>query len=378
MNVDGRVRVLHILPSVQGYGAERQVIELLKLLCSKDIEPVLATIYEPPAGAREELPFNVVSAGRNGRRDVAFLGRLIDAIRAVQPHIVHTHTHVGKYWGRFAALAARVPRIVHTEHNPCDTRRTVVERLADVLLHRVTSRVITFFPEQGELLSRNEHLPAGKVGVIPNGLHLPEKESGPLEQRAAARAVMGIGAGAFAIMLVGRMEFQKNHVLALRAMAALPETVRDSCVLVLAGGGREEETLRSLARALNIAEQVRFLGYRNDVPALLPGVDLILMTSWFEGMPLALIEAMIAGVPILTTPWIGSAHMLGNGRYGLFADGYEPAGVAASILDAIAHPRMRKELARRARDYVYDQYGIDRMADAHKRLYLQLMRETAA
>ncbi len=375
MSVAAKVRVLHILPSVQGYGAERQIIELLKSLESDEVEPVLATIYEPPAGVRESLPFRVVSAARNGRRDVAFLGRLISAIRSVEPHIVHTHTHVGKYWGRLASVAAGVPCIVHTEHNPCDTRRNAVERIADRLLHRATSRVITFFAEQGECLSQFERLPPGKVVVIPNGLHLPADGVG---NRAGAREIMGLRDRDFGIMLVGRMEFQKNQMLALRALAALPEALRNVCVLSFAGGGRDETVLRGLARALDIEQRVRFLGYRNDVPALLAGADLMLMTSWFEGMPLALIEAMIAGVPILSTPWTGSADMLGNGRYGVLTCGYDPETVARSIADILEHPAMRQELSRRARAYVYEQFGIGRMIDAHRKLYVQLSAERAS
>lgn len=373
--MNGKIRVLHMLPSVQGYGAERQIMELLGSLGCADIEPALATIYDPPAEIRRRLPYHIVSASRRGRLDIAFIGRLIGAIRAVRPDIVHTHTHVGKYWGRLASVIAGVPRIVHTEHNPCDWRRNVVERFADTLLHRATSRVITFFAEQGQRLSESEGLPPGKVVVIPNGLHLPQRRPG---DREAARAAMGLRENDFGIMLVGRMEFQKNQMLALRAIAALPEDARARCVLAFAGGGRDEEALRESCAALNIAEHVRFLGYRNDVPALLAGADVVLMTSWFEGMPLALIEAMIAGVPIISTPWIGSCDMLGNGRYGFLTAGYEPQAVSASIVDVMEHPAVRSEVARRAQAYVYQQYGIERMIDAHRKLYLDLGREPAS
>lgn len=372
------VRVLHILPSVQGYGAERQIMELLKLLRCEQIDPALATVYEPRPEALESLPFRVFSAARKGRGDLGFFRRLIHVIRSAAPQIVHTHTHVGKYWGRMAALAAGVPHIVHTEHNPCDTRRNGAERIADAVLHRATSRVITFFPEQGEILSQNEHLPADKVAVIPNGLHLPPECQISGAARDEAREVLGLHRGQIAIMLVGRMEFQKNHALALHAIAALPQQLRSLCVLAFAGGGRDEEMLRGLARALSIEEQVRFLGYRSDVPKLLQGSDLVLMTSWFEGMPLALIEAMIAGVPIVSTPWTGSANMLGNGRFGFITEGYEPVHVAASIVFAMAHGAMRGDLARRAREHVYRQYGIARMIDAHRSLYLEIVRERAA
>ncbi len=363
-----KVRVLHILPSVRGYGAERLIVELLKYLPSDEVEAELLTIYEPPAHAREALPFNVFDAGRKDRRDRLFMCRLVREIRRCNPDIVHTHTHVGKYWGRVAALLAGTKQIVHTEHNPCDFRRTVMERVADWILHRVTARVVTFFREQGTALVERESLPKQKLVLIPNGLTLPQ----PTEDRAPARQRLGIRSDQFAIMTVGRMEYQKNHVLALRAFALLPESVRKRAVLFFAGSGKEEVVLRGLAFALHIGEQVRFLGCRNDVPELLAGADLLLMTSWFEGMPLTLLEAMLAGVPIVSTPWLGARNMLADGRYGFLTPGFEPAHVAAQIERTLAHPTVRREIAERARQHVTSTCDIRQMADAHRRMYLNL------
>lgn len=363
------VRVLHILPSIHGYGAERQVVELLKRLQDRDLEAALLTIYEPTSEQLAQLTVPVYTAGRRTRRDYTFLPRLVRAIRAYSPDIVHTHTHVGKYWGRFAAALAGTRTIVHTEHNPCDFRRTPFERLADLLLHLTTSRVVTFFREQGVCLSEFERFPQRKLAIIPNGLHLPESRIG---DRAAARAELGLGSDTFAVMVVGRMEFQKNQMLALLALAQIADEQRRALLMFFVGSGEDENLLRGLARALNVAERVRFLGFRPDVQNLLAGADLLLMTSWFEGMPLALLEAMIAGVPIVSTPWIGARNMLGDGRFGFLVDDYEASRVAKEVVRAMHHPCVRREIAERAQRHVYEQYGIARMVDAHRTLYRSL------
>ncbi len=344
------------------------IVELLEQLPSSQIDAALLTIYEPPPGTRESLPFPIFHAGRKGRGDRLFLWRLVREIRRIQPDIVHTHTHVGKYWGRVAALLAGTKVIVHTEHNPCDFRRTKFERIADWLLHRVTSRVITFFREQGTALIDFESLPKEKLVLIPNGLALAPSTG----DRAAARERLQIGPQPFAIMTIGRMEYQKNHILALRAFAETPEEIRNQSLLLFAGTGEEEDVLRGLAHALHIAERVRFLGYRNDVESLLAGVDLVLMTSWFEGMPLTLLEAMIAGVPIVSTPWLGARSMLADGRYGFLTPGFDAQEVAAEIQRAFKHARMRDEVAERARKHVFDAYDIEHMVTAHRNLYLQV------
>ena len=290
------------------------------------------------------------------------------AIRRFKPDIVHTHTHVGKYWGRFAAVLAGARCIVHTEHNPCDVRRTRVERVADWLLHRTTARVVTFFSEQVAALSRQERLPPGKMLAIQNGVTLVDGHA----DRAVARERLALRDDEFAIVLVGRMEYQKNHALALRAFSALEPATRERSVLLFVGAGENEPVLRDLAAGLGIASRVRFLGYRTDVASILPGADVLLMSSWFEGMPLALIEAMLAKVPIVTTPWMGASDMLDRGNYGLIAAGFAPEDVAAAIERAHANPELRRALAERAERHARQAYDIRRTADAHRKMYLRL------
>lgn len=361
------LRVVHILPSIQGYGAERQIVELCRNLPSRDVDVALLTIYEPPESAKNELPFPVSHAGRRSRSDFAFFLRLVREIKRLAPDIVHTHTHVGRYWGRCAAILAGTPVIVHTEHNPCDPRSTVLERMADRLLHRATSRVVTFFREQGARFSAVERLPPEKTVIIPNGLELP-----PEGDRATGRALLGVGAEQFAVMHVGRMEFQKNQILALRALSVLPEEIRNRTVFFFVGAGSEEMMVRGLSRALGVAEHVRFFGYRSDVRELLAGADLLLMTSWFEGMPLALIEAMVAGVPIVSTPWMGARDMLSDGYCGFICAGYEPVHVAAEIVRALTRPAARLTVVDHARRQAREKYGIAQMVEAHRTLYREL------
>ncbi len=363
------VRVLHILPSVHGYGAERLVVELLKHLAPQGLEVALLTIYEPPVPSGNGLPFRHLTAGRRNRRDRTFLWKVVREIRRFRPHIVHTHTHVGKYWGRIAAVCAGVPCIVHTEHNPCDSRRSSVETIVDRLLQPATSRFITFFQEQSQHLGSFEHIPSSKLVVIPNGLAPPDKSA---DDRQQVRERLGIRPDQFAIIVVGRMEYQKNHELALYALAELEPEVKAKTLLLFAGAGKNELALRKLVAVLRLDDCVRFLGYRSDVPQLLPGVDLLLMTSRFEGMPLALVEAMLAEVPVASTPWLGARDMLGDGRFGFIADGFTGADVAVQIQFAARHPELCKAVASRASDHARKAYDIDRMADSHRRLYAQL------
>ena len=365
-----KIRVLHIVPTLGGYGAEHMIVELLRVLSSPSIDAALLTIYEPTPEELAGLPFRVLHAGRKSRGDRFFLGRLVKQIRAFAPDIVHTHTRGGKYWGRAAARLAGVSQIVYTEHNPCDVRRTWLERAGDLVLHPITKCVVTFFAEQGTALGQREHVPEKKLVIIPNGL--PDGEAAVDADRAETRKALALEDTQFAIFVIARLHFQKNQVLVLRSLAEMREADRERAIVFFVGSGEDEGLLRSLARDLSVDDRVRFLGYRRDVPVLLAAADAILMTSWFEGMPISLLEAMIAGVPIVTTPWVGARNMLADGEYGFLTTGYEAAHVAREIERVMNDPGARREIATRAQRFVHEEYAIERMADAHRALYERL------
>jgi glycosyltransferase involved in cell wall biosynthesis len=363
------LRVLHVLQYTHGYGAERQVAQLLPGLKAVGFDVGVLTVYSS-AGEGSELPeYPVIDAARKTRRDFTFVRRLLAGVHAFRPDIVHTHTLSGRYWGRFAAAAAGTRAIVHTEHNPCDPRRSIWQRLADQALSRYTTRFVTFFPEQGATTARNGSVGEEKIAIIPNGLDF-ERMREP--DRFGARRALELSNEEFCIAVVGRLHYQKNHELALRAIAAIPERERQTLTMIFFGAGALEAELRALAVSLRVADRIRFLGYRADAAELLAGVDLLLMTSRFEGMPLTLLEAMYARVPIVTTPWVGSRSMLRGGEYGRITHGWSPEDVAAEVAIARAERSRNGERVSRIREDAMSEFSLARMVSAHARLYTAL------
>lgn len=367
------LRVLHILQYMYGYGAERQIAKLLSRIQSADVEVGVLTVYAQSSEGREAFDFPVTSAGRRVRRDYGFIPNLIRGVQAFHPDIVHTHTLSGKYWGRMAAVACGVRNIVHTEHNPCDHQQSLAQNVASRILNRQTSRIITFFPEQGAFLSRREGVERQKLAIIPNGLDFEK----PPAAANRSRELLGVKDDEYLVMTVGRLTYQKHPQLAIQTVAALPLRDRSRVVLCFAGTGDLEPELRALAQSLNVADRIRFLGYRADVSSLLAGSDLLLMTSRYEGMPLTLIEAMRAGTPILTTPWLGSSTMLGGGKYGRVADGDDPEELASWIVATRTHRAATTRMTALARAYAESAYALDRMVQAHRRLYEELVETSA-
>ncbi|HEV3153364.1 MAG TPA: glycosyltransferase family 4 protein [Candidatus Baltobacteraceae bacterium] len=365
-----RLRVLHVLAALRGYGAERVVMDLLPELQSESTLAAGLTIYSSQVEEddRKSLPFEIYEAGRQNRGDYLFLHRIVKAIRGFAPDVVHAHTHVGKYWGVIGSALARTPHIVYTEHRPCDPRRSLLDRIADRPVQNLMQRVVTFFPAQRTFLSKRDSIAQSKIATIANGLPSGSFCGG---DAAEGRRRLGLSRSELGVLLVGRLGYPKNQQLALRALAALDPALRRRVRLIFAGGG-ENEPLVKLAHELEVVERVSFLGYRSDLAQLMAGCDVLLMTSLCEGMPLTLIESMLMGIPVVTTPWIGASEMLGDGRFGLITPGWKPENVAESLERALTRDRLNEMLVQRARSFAASEYAVSKMARAHEKLYAEL------
>ena len=373
------MRVLHVITALSGGGAERFVASLTPAL-SEHLTRCGVLVVNPvaiPGPLAHAAKLDVLEINRRGRYDASFLGRMISAMRAWRPDVVHTHMFHGTYWGRVAALAAGAPAIVRTEHLPCDPQARVRgTAFADRILNSATAAIVTFFPEQGRFLARYEHFAEAKLAIIPNGIvHAPAPtRAQALEARRGLRA----DADAFVIVVLGNLHRHKNQTLAIDAVAELDAAHRRRVRLYFLGDGIDRPKLMSHVNERALREHVVFLGFRNDVAQLLPAADLLLMPSLSEGMPLALLEAMSAGVPALSTPWRGVRDMLRGGELGTIADDFAPTTIARSIRAIMDDPERARQTARKAQAVARVDYDIARTAARHVRLYESLVRRLSA
>lgn len=373
MHDSKRLRVLHIITSLTGGGAERFVTHLAPQLAPNLSRCGVMTIYPtaiPDAVATSDV--DVLQISRKGRFEAAFLPRMVASIRAWRPDVVHTHMKGGTYWGRLTALLAGVPAIVRTEHLPCDVEdRIRGTALADRFLNANTTSIVTFFREQAEFLARYEGFAPSKIAVIPNGIkHAPPPNASAIVE---GRNRLGIQPGFFSMVVLGNLHRHKNQQLALRAFAAMDADRRRRSHLYFLGEGSDRAKLTAMARDLDLHEHVTFLGFRNDVARLLPGADLALVPSTSEGMPLAMIEEMSAGVPIVSTPWLGAKEMLANGDLGLIAQDWTPESLASCMERVFDERGAFREKARAVQTYVREEYDIDVTAQRHLELYERLL-----
>ena len=286
--------------------------------------------------------------------------------------LIHAHQYTPFFYALAARLLYRRPPVLFTEHGRWlpdypRRKRIVFNRL---LLQR-RDHVLGVGEALRQALIVNEGIPARRVGVIYNGIDLGP-HAAPPEDRSGVRREMQVRDEDFVVIQVARLVPIKDHLTALRAVqrvaAALPWVY-----LVVVGEGPEEPGIRHFIAENGLADHVRLLGLRSDVARLLPAADVFLLSSLNEGIPLTVIEAMAAGLPVVSTDVGGVAEVVEEGRTGLLAPAGDAEGLARQILRLAADAALRQQLGQAGRQRAFAQFSEEKMLDAYDRLYRKML-----
>ena len=301
---------------------------------------------EPASLSLVEQGIPVHHLGR-GRFDPRILTDLVALARARRTRILHVHGYAAADFGRLAARRVGARLVLH-EHF-ADPRMPAYQALADRLLAPLTDRAIAVSGSTRDFLVRERFVPASRVRLIWNGAPLDEFAPVSGERALRVRRELQIPDDAPLVGAIGRLNTQKGHAYLLAAAPAVLAAEPRAFFLV-AGDGDLMEPLRQQARALALADRVRFAGHRTDVPDLLGAIDVLAIPSLYEGTPLALFEAMAAGKAIVSSAVDGCAEVLEQGRTALLVPPRDPAALAAAIGSLLLDPEKRRRLAEAARE----------------------------
>jgi glycosyltransferase involved in cell wall biosynthesis len=319
----------------------------------------------------------IPSLGRELRplADLYTAWRLYRLVRAIKPDVVHTHKAKAGALGRMVALLCRVPVRVHTYHGHVfhgyfGATKTRVFLAVERALAPYTSRLVALSDELAdELAGRYRLSPRARFTVVPLGLEL-----GPFTAAArhagALRARLGAAPDAPLIGIVGRMVPVKDHRSFVAAAQRLLER-RPTARFVFIGGGELEPAVRAQAEGCGILPHCHFLGWQRELAPLYADLDALALSSVNEGTPVALIEAMAAGVPVAATAVGGVPDLLGHGARGELAPPRDPTALAQAIDRALAPEAQAR--AARIRAEVAAEHGAARLCDDLARLYDELL-----
>lgn len=309
--------------------------------------------------------------------DAVTLWQLVRLMRRHRPDIVHTHTAKAGLLGRLAARIAlgTRPIVVHTYHG--HVLEGYFGRLA-TLLYRTLERAMGLLSDALVGVSeatvndlvRLRVAPASKFRVIPLGLELDRFTRLTPQQRSSERARLDVNGDDVVAVFIGRLVPIKRVDVLLDAVAAA-RARGAPIVLVVVGGGACEQALRAQARAAQITDAVRFVGYRADLEPILAASDLAVLSSANEGTPVALIEAGAAALPLVATDVGGVREVVVDGTGQLVAAG-DAQAFGEAIAAFAADPKRRRACGAAARRHVVERYRAARLVEDVDALYQEL------
>jgi L-malate glycosyltransferase len=316
--------------------------------------------------------FTVEVLGRRPGVDWRLAFRLRAFFRRERVTLVHAHQYTPFFYAATSRLLGHRPPVAFTEHGrhfPDYPRRK--RMLVNRILLGGRDRVVGVGQATAQALIDNEGFPPGRVAVIYNGIDL-DRSGGPTD-RETARREMGVGPDDLVLLQVARLDYLKDHATAIRTLRHVLQR-KPEARLVLVGEGPERTKIEGLIEEHGVRTQVRLLGQRKDVAHLLAGADLFLLTSISEGIPLTVIEAMAARVPVIATRVGGLAEVVEEGGTGLLAPSGDDEALAGRVVQLADNPRLREEMGARSHARALSLFSEARMCDDYERLYREMAR----
>jgi glycosyltransferase involved in cell wall biosynthesis len=297
--------------------------------------------------------------------DPACVYDIVSAVRRERVHTLHSHEFTMAVYG---ALAARMMRRRHiiTMHGGTYFERRLQRRKALRWAIRRSSRTVAVSGATGLHLEQSLQLPPGLVRVVYNGVPAPAGEG----TRVKRELGLEYHPGELLILAVGNLYPVKGHAVLARALAQLhAEAPQVAWRVALAGRGEEEGRIRAIAEEGGYADRLHVLGYREDVGNLLAAADLFVMPSLSEGLPLALLEAMLARKPIVATSVGGVPEAIRTGASGILVPPADSSALAAALLRLLGDATLRDLLGRGAGLEAERRFSLAAMADSYEAVY---------
>jgi len=374
---DGRgpARILIIIDEIEFGGAERQILELAKRADKSRYALTVCCLTRvlEMLPAFEQAGVEVVVVEKRGRLDLSVIWRLAQIMRERKIDIVHTYLFTADTWGRLGAMWARVPARIASTRN-VDTWKKWYHWRVDGVLNRFTTVIVSNSRMAKTYMTSVGGVPENKIRVIHNGLDLARFPASP--DRGKLRSLLELPARAKIVGTVCRLVEQKNVAFFIDAAADVLAR-RDDAVFVVIGDGPQRAELEAKAAALGVQGSIRFLGARDDVASLVPGLDIFALTSTREGLSNAVMEAMGASLPVVVTDAGGNRELVADGESGFVVAADDRAGFVERLLRLLGDPALAAAFGKKGRDRIESSFSIDRMVEQTLSLYDECLTTTS-
>jgi glycosyltransferase involved in cell wall biosynthesis len=377
------VRVLHIIQGKHFGGAEQVVFTLSKCFDPGSVTPAVLCLSDGILRSKlEEARLRNFLIPMRSKGDIPLpLLKTIALIRREKIDIVHTHTVRSNLIGRMAAVLSGRRCVTHL-HSPvkrdfADQRRNRFNDLVDSGTRSAASLYIAVSNSLREEMIR-EGMPEGKIVTVYNALDLKSQES-QAGINSGIRGRYNIPTDAFVIVMVALLRPRKGPDLLIAAMKKVVERYPNTYLLVVGSDDMSEEPgfgkkIRKLAVDLKIDDKIVFMGFRNDIPSVLKECNLMALPSRFgEGLPMVILEAMAAGVPVLASSVEGVPEIIEDGINGFLVSPGNTEELADRIIFILNDPHLLQNVSEKAKRMVYSDFDGYQQAKKIEAIYRQVL-----
>lgn len=360
------MKVLHVESGRHLYGGAKQVLYIMEGLAQRGVSNLLAC----PPGAHIAAPAHasarVFEMPMKGDIDIGLVGRLKRLIAAEKPDLVHIHSRRGAdLWGGLAARLAGVPCVLSRRVDNPEARWVVG------LKYRLYGHVITISEGIRQVLLA-EGLDPGKVSCVRSAVdatpYLVDCD------KAAFRAGLGLAPDTLLVGTVAQLIPRKGH---RHLLAALPQVLarHPKLQVLMFGRGPLEAELRQVIVDQGLADRVSLMGFRDDLPAVLGCLDLLVHPADMEGLGVSLLQASAARVPIIASRAGGMPEAVRDGHNGLLIAPGDVAGLAAAMNRLLDDPALRERMGEAGRQLVLDEFSVAAMCEGNLAVYRKLLEK---
>jgi glycosyltransferase involved in cell wall biosynthesis len=357
------IRVMQVTWGLVAGGAEMYAFTVAANLDAQKYSPMLCAIDKggalEPEIKRQGIPYFVMN--RRQGIDWKLMWRLYRLFKENRVRVIHTH-HFNQLF--YSVLGAKLTgaKIIHMEHSVEFLKR---KRLAMALkfLSRFCDKVIAIGNDGANALKELAGIPEDKLEIIRAGVD----PANYAESKIAARQALGLNQEEKIAVIVARLFPEKNHKLLLEAFADVVRRVEKSR-LIIVGDGVEEAAIQDEILRLNLQEQVTMMGVRRDVARILAAADLFVLSSDREGLPIAVLEAMAAAKPVVTTAVGDLPMVVQDGKTGRVVPAKNPETLADALVEILSDEEKVLNMGKNALQAV-DAYSLQTMIAKFEALY---------
>lgn len=367
------MRIAQVIDSMGLGGAQKLLVTFAETINPQEVELTIVElndtgdIHAPFNEQLRQMGVRVVQFPARGILNPLRMGRLWQFFRRERFDVIHTHLTYANFLGVVIGRLAGIPAVSSLHNVQRHAHFFVRDNLEDFALRHVAQRVIAI----GHIVAEvNQPLyPTVPLDIIPNAVSpVPPLTA---EERHAKRLELGDGDATRPLLLaVGRLTPQKSYPDMIEAMRLVHQQ-HPEAYLLIAGGGKQEDNMAEQITAAGLTNVVKMLGRRGDVPALMVASDIFVSSSLWEGLPISLLEAMSARLPVVSTA-VGDVPQVVIENTGLMTPAGDTAALAQALLRLLDNPTERHAMGQAAYNHVMSTYGPELWTERLLTLYREV------